>query len=63
VNIDIMEGSYDGIMIYAMDGRLMHTGNTQTDRLSIDVSDYASGMYFVRFVSDGKATTKRFIKE
>ncbi|NND64087.1 MAG: T9SS type A sorting domain-containing protein, partial [Flavobacteriaceae bacterium] len=30
--------------------------------MSIDVSSFASGMYFVRFVSEGLAFTKRFVK-
>jgi len=63
VNIDISEGSYDEIMIYSLDGQLVHVGKTGVDRLAIDVSEFASGMYFVRFVSNGKATTKRFMKE
>ncbi len=63
LNIEILEGSYDEITIFSTSGKLIYEGESDVNKLSVDVSDLASGMYFVRFVSNGKAVTKRFIKE
>jgi len=63
VYIEIKEGQYDEIQIFSMTGQLVKTLQ-QTDRnLTLDVSDFASGMYFVRFVADGFAHTKRSVKK
>ena len=63
LNIEILEGSYDVITIFSTSGKLIHQGEPGVNKLSVDVSQFGSGMYFVRFVSNGKAVTKRFIKE
>lgn len=63
LNIEISEGSFDEIMIFSTAGQLVKTIKPSDDNLAIDVSEFASGMYFVRFVSNGLAVTKRFIKE
>jgi chitodextrinase len=63
LNIEITKGSYDEIMIFSPTGQLVKTIKPSNDSLAIDVSEFASGMYFVRFVSNGLAVTRRFIKE
>ncbi|MBV1922608.1 MAG: fibronectin type III domain-containing protein [Flavobacteriaceae bacterium] len=63
LNIEISEGSFDEIMVYSALGKLVAIGETGVDKFSINVSNFASGTYFVRFVVDGKAITKRFIKD
>ena len=63
LNIEILEGSYDEITVFSALGNIVHKAETGVDRLSIDVSQLSSGMYFIRFVSNGLAVTKRFIKE
>ena len=63
LNIEILEGSYDEITVFSALGSIVHKAETGVDRLSIDVSQLSSGMYFIRFVSNGLAVTKRFIKE
>jgi chitodextrinase len=63
LNIDILKGEFDEIMIISSKGELVHRNNTVETKTSIDVSQYAPGMYFVRFISNGLAVTKRFIKE
>jgi len=63
LNIEIREGSFDEIMIFATSGKLIQTINPRENSLEVDVSGLSAGMYFVRFVSEGLAFTKRFIKE
>lgn len=63
LNIEILEGNYDQIMIFSSTGKLVQTINPNKDGLVIDVSQFASGMYFIRFVTGKLAVTKRFIKE
>ena len=63
INIQILDGEFDEILVFSSTGQLVHTGKPGLDQFSIDVSLYPPGMYFVRFVSDGMAVTKRFVKE
>ncbi len=63
LNIDILEGSFDEIMIFSTTGAMVKKVEPNGTNLTIDVSEFAAGMYFVRFVSNGLAVTKRFIKE
>ncbi|MEP0264828.1 T9SS type A sorting domain-containing protein [Dokdonia sp.] len=64
ITIDILDGDYNEILIFSSTGTIVKKINPKTDGLSVDVSQYASGIYFVRFVSkEGLAVTKRFIKQ
>jgi hypothetical protein len=63
LNIEILEGSYDEITVFSALGNVVHKAETGVDRLSIDVSQLSAGMYFIRFVSNGLAVTKRFVKK
>jgi chitodextrinase len=63
LNIEILEGSYDEITVFSALGNVVHKAETGVDRLSIDVSQLSTGMYFIRFVSNGLAVTKRFVKK
>ncbi|MFT5148906.1 MAG: hypothetical protein ACI86P_001590, partial [Flavobacteriales bacterium] len=63
INIEIIEGAYDEVSVFSMTGQLIYFGNNITDKIMVDVSEFSAGMYFVRFVSNGQATTKRFIKQ
>lgn len=62
LTIDILEGNYDSIIVYSTKGSVVTTLSPNASQ-TIDVSKLASGMYFIQFVSDGMAITKRFIKE
>ncbi|MEP2936709.1 MAG: T9SS type A sorting domain-containing protein [Gilvibacter sp.] len=64
LNIEITDSSFDDIMVFSSTGRLLETikPEASTGSYTINVSQYASGMYFVRFVQNGQAVTKRFIK-
>ena len=63
LNIKIKEGQYDEIMIFSSVGNLVKTIRPEQNDISINVSDLASGMYFVRFVTGKLAVTKRFVKQ
>ncbi len=63
LNIEILEGDYEEIVVFSTTGKIVYTVENGANELAINVSEFASGMYFVRFVSNGKAVTKRFIKE
>ena len=64
INIDIKESRFDQVVIFSSTGQVVHLEEEVTDKLSINVSQYIPGMYFVRFVSsNGLAVTKRFIKD
>ena len=63
LNIEILDGTYDEIMVFSSTGKLVETISGGSDSMSIDVSKYATGMYFVRFVTGKLAVTKRFIKQ
>lgn len=63
LNIEILKGSYDRVIVFSNTGKLIKSIDNVNDTQSIDVSNLPAGMYFVRFVSEGKAFTKRFIKK
>ena len=62
LTIKILDGDYDEIMIFSPTGQLVKKIDASFNEMSIDVSEYASGVYFVRFVSGSFAFTKRFVK-
>ena len=57
------DGSFDTIYIFNAMGKLMQTVDASDGDMRINVSDYSSGTYFVSFVTNGRAITKRFIKK
>ncbi len=63
LTIDILEGDFDEITILASTGAIVKKVSPSKGTHTIDVSQFMSGMYFVRFVSKRLATTKRFIKQ
>jgi hypothetical protein len=63
LTIEILEGTFDTITVYAATGTIVKSVDPSMENMTIDVSRLASGMYFVKFVSEGLAVTKRFIKE
>ena len=63
LNIEILKGSYDEFLVYSSTGILVYKGEKLNNKHSIDVSQFSTGIYFVKFISNGLAITKRFIKE
>lgn len=61
--IDVLDRNFEEILIYSINGQLVKKLNPNVDSLNIDVSNFSAGTYFVQFISEGKAVTKRFIKE
>lgn len=51
------------VQIFATDGRLIEDVNLNRERLkTLEVADYAAGVYYVRFATEEVAITKRFVK-
>ncbi|WP_299681497.1 GEVED domain-containing protein [uncultured Tenacibaculum sp.] len=64
LNIEILNGSFSQVTIYSITGQIVYTSDKEiSEKTTIDTSQFATGSYFVKFVSDGKAVTKRFIKK
>lgn len=51
------------IRIYSVAGHLMSTNVTSDSILSLDLSEYAAGTYFVQVVIEGKSFTKKLVKQ
>jgi hypothetical protein len=62
LNIEILEGNFDEVTVYSSSGELIKSYSNVSDIIQLDVSEYITGMYFVRFVTGKLAVTKRFIK-
>ena len=51
----------DFVVFNAM-GQMIHEGNTNENLISkLDISDYPTGMYFIRFRFRGETKTERFV--
>lgn len=62
LNIEILNEKYDEITIFSTNGNLVKTIDEVENNMTIDVSQFTSGVYFVRFVTGKFAVTKRFVK-
>ena len=63
LNIQILKGSFDTIVVYTTNGQVVFETTSTDNTFQVDTSNLASGMYFVRFVANGLAVTKRFVKK
>ncbi|PHS61951.1 MAG: peptidase S8 [Flavobacterium sp.] len=63
LEITTMDVTIDSIKIFNMYGALVKTINLSGSRANVDVSQLASGAYFIRFISGDNVITKKFIKE
>ncbi|MFT4697208.1 MAG: chitodextrinase [Flavobacteriaceae bacterium] len=64
LSIDMLDDTnYDSIVIFSTTGQIVKTISSRDSKITVDVSNYASGLYFIRFVSDKLAVTKRFVKD
>ena len=63
LNIDLGNIQFDEVTIFSSRGNIIEKIDVMTRKVNVDLSNLPSGMYFVTFVSDGLATTKRFIKK
>ncbi|AXT49733.1 T9SS C-terminal target domain-containing protein [Aquimarina sp. BL5] len=62
LNIEINEGTFDEIIMISSNGTIVKKINPKTSSFGVDISQFADGLYFVRFTnSNGLAITKRFI--
>ncbi|HMQ49081.1 MAG TPA: T9SS type A sorting domain-containing protein [Saprospiraceae bacterium] len=63
LNIELTENQYEEITIFTSKGQVVYNADKGADRYTVDVSQLSPGMYFIRFISNGLATTLRFVKE
>ncbi|SNR16227.1 GEVED domain-containing protein [Tenacibaculum jejuense] len=64
LNIEILNGSFSQVTIYSITGQVVYASDkVVNEKTTIDTSQFTTGSYFVKFVSDGKAVTKRFLKK
>jgi hypothetical protein len=64
LNYDIKDSvEITAINIHDVSGKQVFRNENVSGTSSIDVSNLASGVYFVTFQSDKNAVTKKFIKE
>ncbi|WP_198658968.1 leucine-rich repeat domain-containing protein [Winogradskyella tangerina] len=52
----------DRMKIYDIQGRVIVESQTESSEVSLDVSKYLNGVYFLEINSDGRTTTQRIIK-
>jgi chitodextrinase len=63
LNIDVIGDSFDQVNVYSVTGTLIKTISVVSNKMSVDVSSLSTGVYFVRFSSNGFVITKRFVKK
>ncbi|MEW7280660.1 GEVED domain-containing protein [Aquimarina sp. 2201CG1-2-11] len=63
LTIDIKEGDFDEIKILSSTGAMVKNISPKIGSNVIDVSQFTTGVYFVRFTSKRLAVTERFIKQ
>ena len=64
ITCDLREaGNISMVNVYDVFGRLLQTLQTNGDILTIDASNYADGLYFVRISTENGIINKTFIKK
>ncbi|MCB0640673.1 MAG: T9SS type A sorting domain-containing protein, partial [Phaeodactylibacter sp.] len=63
LHIDLQGQPFDQVQVFSATGELLYNWDTESEAMTIDIGDYAKGLYFIRFVSNGLATTQRFVKQ
>ncbi len=56
------ENEVDSVQLYSITGQLIYDHSHSGKNISIDISDYADGIYFVKVQSDNRSTTLKIIK-
>lgn len=64
LNIKLLENNqFESVYIFNAMGKLMTIIDSMNGDMKVNVSEYSAGTYFVSFVVNGRAITKRFIKK
>ncbi len=64
LNIEILNGDFEQVSIFSITGQRVYNSEKKVmEKSAIDVSKFSAGTYFVKFTSNGKTVTKRFIKK
>jgi hypothetical protein len=51
------------LMVFDMNGKMMSQQQVDAQDASLDISEYAAGVYFVKVKSGDKVITQKLIKE
>ena len=62
--LEVLEQSVNDYSVYNVSGQLIKSGKIdQKDKVKIDLSDEANGIYFLKLSSDKGTRTIRLVKE
>lgn len=63
LNISDMNQSINSIVIVDMIGKVVYSTNTNSETITVDVSTFNTGTYFITFINvDGFSSTQKFMK-
>ena len=63
ITVEKVSGQIENLKIFSMYGKLVMELNNVEKSTTLDISNFASGAYFIRFTSQNGIVTKRFIKK
>ena len=63
LNIEMLDGKLEQLRVFSVTGKKVYSANNVDKALTIDVSQFTPGIYFVKIITNGKAVTERFIRE
>ena len=64
ITFEMLEMNIIEINVFASNGMLVKKISTESDKITMNLSEFATGIYFVQFISEeGLAITKKFVKE
>lgn len=63
LNIILKTKEEASIEVYNLLGKNIYSGKLATMQYSIDISNWKSGIYLVKVITDDKSITKRFVKK
>jgi hypothetical protein len=64
LNINFNESVDLTVRLIDVTGRVLETrnaGNTMTEEMRFDVSNFAQGVYFMQIIANGQTATQRFV--
>ena len=53
----------DEILVYNIFGKIVHKSSKSDNSITLDISDYAKGIYVVKVFTDGNSQTKKIVKK
>lgn len=63
LNLSIPKGEYSQYKLYSIEGQLIVDGAINSEKMSVNVSSFQQGIYFITFVSESNTYSSKFIKQ